>query len=569
MDKSYPTIAYVSFFLLFFAFQVILSIQGFDVCDEGWYLSFYQQIFNNPESVEYNFVFWLTGIIGGNLYQVFPEGGILSFRILSGVMNTLTGILVWRILKPYLKSRYIFGGLLAILIVNSYGMLAFYYNYLSSFLAVCIIFLITRRSTKFGFVYTIFVGLITAVNIFSRLPNITLIGFALIYFWRFYKNSNIVQLRKNLLFYSIGFLLGLSIVWIVMYYLGHIDIFISSVGNLLRKGSNGSSNHNVLRMLLVYIKQYFSAFKFGTLSFLILLLVILSYKRVGLYKYLTLPILFVIYTFLFHKHAIEMCYFIACVSSIGLLVFSKYEDLKEITLLGLIMMVLLPLGSDGGFYNVGYMSLWVSLPLSTLFYKEHFTHLIDQVHRNAKQIPTIISIILIVAYFSAKLYSLSTNAYFDRGNRLEKTYKIDSRFSKGVYTTKNRASIINEVLPILKKYVREGDCLLAYDNIPMLNYLTNTKPYMGISWVWVYDSETFELKLGEAENREPNLPVIVQQRFQTISSFSEPMANYLSEEGDNSYIYNKERTISMNNFLKRNNYSIVWSNNYFNIYTIK
>ena len=114
-------------------------------------------------------------------------------------------------------------------------------------------------------------------------------------------------------------------------------------------------------------------------------------------------------------------------------------------------------------------------------------------------------------------------------------------------------------------YVSVGDYLLAYDNIPMLNYLTKTKPYMGMSWVWVYDSKTFESKLKQAERDIKERPIVVQQKFKTIVSFSEPENDYMSETKDESYIYKKGRVIAMNAFLKRNHYQVIWSNSHFNI----
>ncbi|MGB0280411.1 MAG: hypothetical protein ACPGAA_06470, partial [Flavobacteriaceae bacterium] len=52
-----------------FGIQVLIAIQGFDVCDEGSKLTFFQQFFNDIGSVRYNFVHYVTGVVGGLWYN--------------------------------------------------------------------------------------------------------------------------------------------------------------------------------------------------------------------------------------------------------------------------------------------------------------------------------------------------------------------------------------------------------------------------------------------------------------------------------------------------------------------
>ena len=125
---------------------------------------------------------------------------------------------------------------------------------------------------------------------------------------------------------------------------------------------------------------------------------------------------------------------------------------------------------------------------------------------------------------------------------------------------------MNELLLNLNRFVKPNDYLLAYDKIPMVHFLTETKPYMYNSWVWIYDYNSFEKKLLKAEQDINELPVVVQQKIETIYEFSEPIEDYMSENKKNTNFHSNERNAIMNSFLKRNNYEIVWSNAYFNIY---
>lgn len=85
-------------------------------------------------------------------------------------------------------------------------------------------------------------------------------------------------------------------------------------------------------------------------------------------------------------------------------------------------------------------------------------------------------------------------------------------------------------------------------------------------WPWIYDSSSFERHLKRAQKEIDVLPIIVQQKFETIVSFEEPVSDYMVEGKLSDSRYNAGRTKAMNDFIKRNNYTIVWSNSHFNIY---
>ena len=92
------------FYALLLLYQIIFIFQGLDFADEGFYATFYQQIFIDPESVMFNFMYWFTGIVGGILYYLFPQSGLLGFRILGIVVTTTTIIMAYDLLKKYLNN---------------------------------------------------------------------------------------------------------------------------------------------------------------------------------------------------------------------------------------------------------------------------------------------------------------------------------------------------------------------------------------------------------------------------------------------------------------------------------
>lgn len=555
----------------------LLSFQGFDMCDEGWYMTFYQQIFNAPETVEYNFAFWLTGIVGGIWYELFPEGGILSFRVLSIVIIVATIIIAYKLLSRYIKKEYVIVGLLMVMLVNDFGYLAFYYNHLSGFLAVCIVYFIDKGLRKQSLLELAIAGLLTAVNVFSRLPNVTLFALLLVFPAQCFFDSKTTrkQIIQQILVYISGAIVGFLLVYLIMLSLNHVQVFKNAVSGIINKGENADSNHNITRLLGFYAKEYGKIMKFGFTIIPIAGAILLISKyttNIKIIRPLKYIISIGIIAFLFRKEGIYALYFLGLTGTIYLILAKNItKHIKSLALLALIVAVLLPMGSDGGIHNAGYVCIWLILPIFIHFFSTLQNAGIQVTLNNGahklkitrNDFNTLI-VALVISFFAVKGYKISKEAYFDKGNRLHKTYAIHNTLAN-VYTTKERAAITNTVLKALKPYVKEGDYLLAYDNIPMLNYLTKTKPYMGISWVWVYDSKTFETKIKQAEETIPYLPIVVQQKFRTIVSFSEPDENYMSENKEESYIYKKGRVIAMNNFLKRNNYEVIWSNSRFNI----
>jgi hypothetical protein len=555
----------------------LLSFQGFDFCDEGWYMTFYQQIFNAPETVEYNFAFWLTGIVGGIWYELFPEGGILSFRLLTIIIIIATVIVAYKVLVQYIKKEYVIVGLLMVMLVNDFGYLAFYYNHLSGFLAVCIVYFLDKGLRKQRLLELSIAGLLTGVNVFSRLPNVTLFALLLVFPAQYFfdKTTNKKYIFKQMFAFIGGSILGFVIVYLVMLSLGHVAVFKNAVSGIINKGGNADSNHNITRLLGFYAKEYIKILKFSLniLPIALVITVMSSYlKKYSFFKILTYIVGVGVLAFIFRKDAVYGLYCLGLMGAIYLIVAKNITPaIKSISFLALVVAVLLPMGSDGGIHNAGYVCIWLILPvfmhafstLQSANMQLNLSHGEGKLSIAKNDFKTFI-IVLAISFFTVKGYKISKEAYFDKGSRLKKTHTIDNTLAN-VFTTKERADITNAVLKALEPHVKADDYLLAYDNVPMLNYLTQTKPYMGISWVWVYDSKTFENKIKQAEETLPYLPVVVQQKFRTIVSFTEPDEDYMDETKEEGYIYKKGRVKAMNAFLKRNNYEVIWSNAYFNI----
>jgi len=242
--------------------QLVLMFHGFDICDEGFSLTFYQQFFNHPESVEYCFVYWLSGLIGGLWYQLFETGGILWFRILTIVFNTATLMLCYQILKNYIKPYYAILGLVMVLFVNDFGFLAFYHNHITAFLAVLSVYYLVKGLQQDRWVLLGISGLILGVNIFARLPNVTLLIFilAIPYTSFVLRKEPLIASIKPVLIMTIGSVLGVLITVLMMYGLNQWSIMENAFEVLFSLGKTDDSGHNMVTLIRVIKNNYVAIF---------------------------------------------------------------------------------------------------------------------------------------------------------------------------------------------------------------------------------------------------------------------------------------------------------------------
>ncbi|CAH8292687.1 hypothetical protein EV196_10367 [Mariniflexile fucanivorans] len=573
-DKEFYFITFMVVIL-----QIILSFQGFDVCDDGFVLTFYQQIYNAPESVEYNFVYWLSGVVGGAWYKLYENGGVLWLRFLAIIFNTFTFVVSYKILKTFINEVYALLGLTIVLFVNDFGFLTFYHNYITALLAVMSISFFLKGIMKSNYNLLIIAGFLLGINVFSRIPNVTLFVFILVIPYAWYLQNKMVF--KTITAPIFGIILGFITVYILLLSLNQVHIMKNSLLGLVNLGKTEGSSHNVLSLFYTYLHNYIKLVVVfcQLLIFSIAILSVLHFfKNNRFIKGFVLILISLLLLYWFKSVGIFIIYVIGYIGTLGVL-FTKQikQEIKLLAFLALLMMLFLPLGSSGGIRSSGYMCIWLAIPLFFHFisHLEQFSIKISLKNEIiskdvSKNMIKFLSLFLLLIYSTQKIYSISQEAYFDQGSRFNKTYMIDSELAKGVYTTKERSVIINDLLHNLKKYVKPNDYLLTYDKIPMIHFLTETKPYMYNPWIWIYDSYSFKKNMERAETEIDVLPVIVQQKFETIFYFSEPTEYYLNDKIKDDIRYNNgfdsERVKLMNSFILRNDYEIVWSNAYFNIF---
>ncbi len=565
-------------------YQILLVFQGFDVCDSGWYATFYQNIFSNPSSVEYNFLYWFTGIIGGLFVKLFPDTGLIGIRLL-GVINVSAIIfIVYQLLFKHINHIALYIGLI-IVTISFVGMpTEFFHNNLSSLLFVGASLALYKGLERDNPYLLALSSMLLALNIFTRLPNILDIGliFIVVLHGFYFKEIKLVIIKRISILLTC-YIISIICILGIMKLIGHYDIYVRSLNGIRDVGFGNTENtHGLSKMLLTNINSYKSVIVTGSLATLLILILtyflsLLSVNKYKKYMWLAIVISILVLAYLIRKFTtIYLLYYFSLIALFYNILFEKKINLKLLSWMGLFMLIVMPLGSDFSIGNFGNYSVWIAIPLvinlflsegfaidlniNSFSLKKQFNLRID--HHNFKMA---LSLFLLV-FMSKVLLSSVNTSYFDSGSRILKTYKINNDKAKAIFTTRERAKTINDLLFGIDPFLKAGDYLIAYESIPMIYYLTSTKPFLYDSWLMSSAGLPLKLKIERAYRENRPLPLVIRQKFETIGHFGIPYDDYISDNRESTRYVSQEQTKLFNQFLLDNKYKVVWQNSHFILY---
>lgn len=537
-------------------YQMLGVFFGMDVADAGFYLTFYDNIFTHPADVEYNFMYYLSGVIGGAFQSLFPSMGMMEMRLLGVAFNTLCAIVLYGALRQHIDVRAIVLG--CALVVTSFiaPPYTFCYDLCTIVFYVLAITALWRGLENRNPWLALVAGMMAGLNILVRIPNVLGLSMALVpviacacdkrHGWR------------QSLICSLFFLAGAAMAVILTIALMpdlHRTVFYEVLHDLrdIAADESGTASHSTGQMIMTQLKFYgvqaWAAIKLGVP----VIVYWSAHKRIG-NKWLmwTLKALAIaVFAWLVYRmHPLQPVWLMCLVGGIMVMVENWHErrGIVWMALLGIGMMLVMPLGSDGA-YNNGTIVAWAIAPVAMLWW----------LRRDKVAFP--LALIAVCA-----LRMLTVGAYFDGGPLWEKRCCIDNDRAAHIYTTRERADVLNTMLQGISPHVTAGDVLMAYGSSPLINYLTRTRPYIGCSWVEQLSATMLEQKLKKAPKGE--LPLVLQQKFSTLGMYwSEPIEDFRTDYGDQQNTYRDNRKLEvLNAFLSKYDYRVVYEDTHFVLY---
>jgi hypothetical protein len=582
------------FFAAILLYHIAITFQGIDLLDEGFHATLYQRIFSDPASVEYGFFYWFSGIAGGFILKLVPFLGLWGLRM-GGVLVSLSTIYIsYRMLRNVVP-RGIWQIAIVLLALNiNNEPKDIHYNNLSAliyFLSAWLMFLALKGNKAWMLLFS---GALVSFNVFTRLPNILGVGLALaIIYEGFIRKRKISQVIAKLAYFTVGFLLTTVTVLGIMKSIEHYDYYVDSL-NYLKSVNTVSQNkdglngyYSTMQLILKPTKQHLLSI--AVIVFLGAFLVFSKIfadeaKKISIRKWradlllwslISVALLGIIFTDRIVIKDLTYLFTGLCTvtAAIYLLGAFSYEE-KLLSALGLLIVLIHPLGSGVGIGTVMIYSLWLSFPMAIKMIFDVFGQDIILDGRwghirkfsirfeqsfLSKVMLWAAAMVMVVCVRHIFVYPY----FFDKHNRFTMFYNVHSDNTKLIYTSKGRADILNELLVASGKYVKKGDPVLAYDAFPLYHFMTETKPFLSSSAPIYYTTDHFENEMRKSTIKF-GLPVVIRQKIWMVHDGSTwPEIIF---KGDNlQEPMSAGRNKVFNQFLQDNKYQEVWSNQVFSI----
>lgn len=469
---------------------------GWEVCDSGFYLTFYDNIFSHPEGVSYNFMYYLSGVVGGAVTRL-TGGGLFAMRLLGMAANLLSIYLLQGATRGVCSRASQLCGVMMVCVGIWLSPLAFYNDTMTATLALLSLAL-TLRGGTWGFALG---GMAAGVNVLTRLPNVMEVFFVLLILY-----TRREKRWRDLMLWLGGWVVGVAAMIGVAAALGHLDLLRATIVDLHEMAASGSSEST--HSLTTLIGAQIGAWKGIGMVAVSLLIAHYMATRITHFPVIQLPVKVLlrvvglvlgVYILLHHDIVTDL----AAISVAGCLLSLRREmrDVRNVAIAGMLMMVILPMGSDNGIYNAGSIVLWLAIVPA-----------MEGLRRTAGRYVVVATALIILGMGCVK--AGQGGFYFDDTPIEEMTATPGYRGTDHIRTSAARAGRIRAILREIAPYVSAGDTLLVYGSAPMLNHLTGTVPALGCSWPELLTPKMLDKKLQQTGDSTK----ILVLRFNTIGS---------------------------------------------------
>lgn len=490
---------------------------GIDVQDTSSYLTKFRYFFEKGTGG--NALYYLLGeFLGSLVFHLFPT--LYAMNVTGLIVWTLTGVLIYRIMRPYLSTLPLSAAVLGGIAFGASWVRCVNWNAWSVlFLTMGILFLVNGFGTgKNHWFYA--AGLILGWNVFVRIPNIMfLVVLSLsipVYYMssKDWKNSLKTALDKFLRMVSGGVIAGLTGVAFSILFLG-FDKFLADLGWLMGSTGDSGAKHNIFDMVAQILMGVMDGarqwVKYGVIIGVVILLCLAVKKLwkkdmtlvgcilagglalvIGFTRevtYSSCPTLISVQNFLAYG-GVAFGFF-------GTFWFyRKDKPFAILCLIEALSVLSLTIGTDTGsiFFRV-YMALPAAIMAAVLWKLEI---------REFR----ILAVFIVVLTLATGQNCNQNYIYHDGENGEALNSTIDAEVFEGMYTTASRAEYVKRLIELLKPY---GDKeLLTIGAFNVGHNVTDMKTFFDSAWS---DLDYLSMKefntVLDTKISDGNVPVIV------------------------------------------------------------
>jgi hypothetical protein len=535
---------------------IVEAFRGVDLTDTGFLVTGQKFIFDDPGAVAFWFHLWLTNVIGGLVNLVCGGASLFQMKLAAAPVfwGTVAGTLYL-----FRRSADPVAILLAIA-VSMYHALAnrinvIHYNNLSLLGFVWAVAFLVEGHVEQRPRKLFWAGFIIVLNAFVRIPNILGLFFILIVpilnlFVR-ERAKRIPCTWRMVGHFFAGSLAAAGIVWLAMVSLGHLDLYWSSLIQLFSSGEEHGSHYGMSDVIRRPFEDTRDALIYGTLgaAALVGMSWAVSFTRQTRLHYILAVVAAFAIDFYYFRHSpsrwdvwrlmVGLGYVNALVAVVA---GRKYDDarLRLVLFAAALCAFALNWGSDTGISVSAYS---IPLLLSGLFAR--FLNLPPQWHaRTTAALRSFALPAIVWALLPICVWSTARQCYRDAA--IPDTHVRHASIGP-VYTTPARSRGLRHLVRAIERYAKPGDAVLIADSMPLLHFMTATRPYLQNSWPALYTRAELRQRFAAAE--EVSLPVLVVAAKLNARSGEWP-------ETDREPV----RMGPIYDFIRRHRFEVVWEN---------
>jgi|CXWL01.1.fsa_nt_gi hypothetical protein len=541
--------------------------QGLDFTDMGFWLTGYQQLYTFPQGIGDGIVNWLTYFIGHGL-GVLLGGTVLSYKLGYVLVVTATAVLTYLVLGDVFGRSRVLAALILLTALYAGKALGNWvgYNNLTALFYLLGATLLYHGLVRQKLILIVVAGVVLGANVFVRLPNV--LGFVLVLAIGLYAFASQWHWRKNLVWsawFGSGFLLGMIVIWLLIVGSGHDALYLKGIDWIADMAADDGSSHSGGRLIKLFLFDQALAFAYALLVIIIGMLVanwvagrhllIVS----GVMALLT-GLLFGLINHMSNGYSDSGKWVVTGICYILLMMivvreFRKNTSLSLMAFIAGLTLFIAPLGSNNGIANAKY-GLWLALPLCLMWLWQGLSMRLGKLTLKLGA-TRIFAGVIVLALSCQTLIATWSYTYNDSRDRASMQYGIAHPLLIGTYTTKERAKVVGGLLDVMKQLVKPGDELLAYNQIPMLHFLTETHPYLDNSWLELYSPKKLDSLLLEKEMRPTKLPIIVRAKGNTSSASWPVNIQFLNKQEARRQVFEQ--------FERKHGYVLIWANEFFEV----
>jgi hypothetical protein len=468
------------------------------------------------------------------------------------------------------------------------------YHYLGYILMTIATMVLYSAVTKNNVRYFIAAGVILGLCVAVRMPNITYMAFILPlwYYWfaRRKEEGWFGKLINRTLYCICGYAAGVAvpIVYIcIRYGLNAYPDMISALFGMTDTATDYKPTSMITAMFGDYISYSVWLFVFagyaivGVIIFVALNKIMTKHnteatgiqKITSVFKMLYLFGLLVVLRFCYGRGMFDFDYreyfsmykwvtvylLLVILLCIWALISKKAEEkLKLWSVFGLVTVFITPLGSNNGLYPI-INNLFIVAPVSILLIGEFYRKALDAETSayTAYAIKTVTALVFMCVFIVSLLFGINF-VFHDRsdgeGARVSINLKSDSA-ANGLLTTAAKKEALESLDSFMCENSLTSKQLITYGDIPALSYIFNMKPAIYTTWGDL-DSNSYTELCTDLDAITQDYPVIIfgTQSVDSIADETKP-------------VYRKLRAIE--EFIEKNNYTQVYENSMYRVYTIQ